>query len=259
MGSQTFTSPEAAVPAVTGENTGGGFGVSGVSDTGIGVNGKCSTSSPGVQGVSDTGHGVHGESRTNHAVHGESAAGRGVVGISQTFVGVTGESTSNDGVLGTSISGVGVHGKGGQLAGLFQGDVKIEGKILAPGGDLEQRIAQLERQVVTNFGAPITSPVTRPNLTVVRQLRRDELAADEPPGAHLFEVQGRDFLHRTTVSFAFSIAQVWISMVLKGRGSLLVDIQSSPKEMDRFSLGESKSVVGQGTGCKLRLATAVAI
>jgi hypothetical protein len=110
MASQTFVSAQLAVPAVTGQNSGGGFGVSGVSNTGVGVNGTCSGGNSGVAGVSDTGHGVHGESRTNHAVHGESLAGRGVVGISQTFVGVTGQSTSNDGVFGTSQSGIGVHG-----------------------------------------------------------------------------------------------------------------------------------------------------
>ena len=96
MGSQSFTSPD-DVAAVKGENTGGGFGVSGVSNT-------------------------------NHAVHGESAAGRGVVGVSQTFVGVSGFSTSLDGVFGQSDTGVGVHGKGGKLAGLFDGDIQVNGK-----------------------------------------------------------------------------------------------------------------------------------
>jgi hypothetical protein len=107
----SFTSADAGVPAVIGQNTAGGVGMSGVSDQGAGLSGQCLGNAPGVQGVSDTGHGVHGESRTNHAVHGESSAGRGVVGISQTFVGVTGQSTSGDGVLGTSTTGIGVNGK----------------------------------------------------------------------------------------------------------------------------------------------------
>jgi hypothetical protein len=117
--------------AVHGESE-AGRGVVGISKTFVGVTGM-STSNDGVFGSSDTGIGVQGTSRTNHAVHGESAAGRGVVGISQTFVGVTGTSTSNDGVLGTSTSGIGVHGKGGQLAGLFEGDVTVTGKITVQG------------------------------------------------------------------------------------------------------------------------------
>jgi hypothetical protein len=171
MGSQTFDS-STAVAAVSGTNTDGGFGVSGVSNTnhavhgessagrgvvgisvtfvgvtgqstsgdavlgisesGIGVHGRCNGGNFGVAGVSDTNHGVHGESRTNHAVHGESAAGRGVVGISQTFVGTTGESTSGDGVLGISQNGIGVHGKGGKLAGFFEGDIRVTGLVDCP-------------------------------------------------------------------------------------------------------------------------------
>jgi hypothetical protein len=99
-----FDSSSDTVAAVTGTNTAGGFGVSGVSNT-------------------------------NHAVHGESSAGRGVVGISQTFVGVTGESTSNDGVFGTSKSGIGVHGQGGQFAGFFEGPVQVNGDIRAESPD----------------------------------------------------------------------------------------------------------------------------
>ena len=135
MENLTGNSANPTIPAVSGENTAGGLGITGVSDTGIGVQGECKGSSPGVFGQSDTGIGVQGTSRTNHAVHGESAAGRGVVGISQTFVGVTGISTSLDGVLGTSVTGIGVHGKGGKLAGFFEGDVEITGDIQLPNAD----------------------------------------------------------------------------------------------------------------------------
>jgi len=117
--------------AVHGESV-AGRGVVGISTTFVGVTGL-STSNDGVFGGSDTGIGVQGTSKTNHAVHGESVAGRGVVGISTTFVGVTGMSTSNDAVLGISTSGIGVHGKGGQLAGLFEGDVTVTGKITVQG------------------------------------------------------------------------------------------------------------------------------
>lgn len=119
--SQTFV-------GVTGEST-SNDGVFGTSQTGIGVRGTCTGNNFGVAGFSDIAHGVHGESRTNHAVHGESPEGRGVIGISQSFIGTTGQSTTNDGVLGISTSGIGVHGKGGKLAGFFEGDVVVTGDI----------------------------------------------------------------------------------------------------------------------------------
>jgi hypothetical protein len=114
-----------------------GVGVSGESNSNTGVWGKSSGSSPGVQGDSVSGAGVLGNATTNHGVHGESISGRGVVGISQSFVGVTGtckNGVGGIGVAGDSIAGIGVFGSGGQLAGLFQGDVKVTGKIDCPTG-----------------------------------------------------------------------------------------------------------------------------
>ena len=61
------------------------------------------------------------------AIHGENPVGQGVVGNSQSSIGVTGESKSSNGVFGLSAEGIGVHGKGGTLAGLFEGHLQVIG------------------------------------------------------------------------------------------------------------------------------------
>ncbi|MEJ7680535.1 MAG: hypothetical protein WKG06_22320 [Segetibacter sp.] len=127
----------------------------GVSKAGQGVWGK-SVSSTGVVGETTTGWGVSGESQTQFGVVGishESAGvkgvserGRGTEGVSTESEGVVGFSTKSTGVLGqadgagngvegTSKLGIGVFGKGGRLAGLFQGDVEVTGDIRLTGGN----------------------------------------------------------------------------------------------------------------------------
>jgi len=129
------------------------------------------------------------------------------------------------GVYGHSERSIAIYGESPVFAGYFQGDVHIEGNLtvaenLSTHGrsinellqqfdalqselqQLQQRIAELADPGPTNFGAPINSPVTRPNLAV-RQLRRDELASDEPLETRYFEVQGSGFLHGTTVVIRF--------------------------------------------------------
>ena len=122
---------------------------------GSGVQGEAEKGT-GVVGISKTGVGVFGESQGFEGVHGVShAAGHGaVVGFNDqtggTGVfgtgpgrGVWGQSTGNDfgvvgnsvggiGVIGTSQNDVGVHGKGGRLAGFFEGDVEVTGKLVTP-------------------------------------------------------------------------------------------------------------------------------
>jgi hypothetical protein len=154
------------VPAVVGRDTGeGGFGVQGISQSGHGVHGD-STGSRGVFGKSASNDGVHGESDTGNGVFGFGR--RGVVGESPTFQGVFGHSTENAGVVGESekfhavfgIShdvhnagvfgtndrggfgvigvsdlGIGVSGKGGSLAGRFEGDVEVTGDIRLTNAD----------------------------------------------------------------------------------------------------------------------------
>jgi hypothetical protein len=51
---------------------------------------------------------------------------------------VHGTSKGGDGVFGESKVGVGVHGKGGRLAGFFEGDVEVKGDILLTNADLAE-------------------------------------------------------------------------------------------------------------------------
>src|SRR5688572_24797899 len=53
-------------------------------------------------------------------------------------VGVNGD--SGDGVLGVSTNGVGVHGRGGRLAGLFEGNIEVTGNIDVTGPDSDIRL-----------------------------------------------------------------------------------------------------------------------
>jgi hypothetical protein len=159
------TSNDPGVAALTGEHTAGqaaiigqsneGRGVLGVSETGQGVWGH-SVSSTGVVGVStsgwavsggsETGYGVAGQSKQSAGVRGTSEAGRGTEGVSTDSEGVVGFSKKSTGVwgqadgagtgvLGTSNSGVGIHGKGGRLAGFFEGDVEVTGDIRLANAD----------------------------------------------------------------------------------------------------------------------------
>jgi hypothetical protein len=109
----------------------------------------------GVQGENEAGDGVHGKGR--RGVVGESQSFRGVFGWSFDNAGVVGESTNlhgvfgichnpngggvfgtNDkpggfGVIGVSDAGIGISGKGGVLAGHFEGNVEVTGTITAHG------------------------------------------------------------------------------------------------------------------------------
>ena len=147
----------AAVAAVSGENSGGGDGVKGeskggkgngvhgISDAGFGLLGE-STSGRGVVATSDTDYGLRAASRTSAGIRGSSVEGRGVEGWATKSEGVVGISTEGNGVwgqtdgagtgvLGTSKNGIGVYGKGGKLAGFFEGDVIVTGDLQLNNGD----------------------------------------------------------------------------------------------------------------------------
>ena len=114
---------------VMGVNDNGGWGVTGRSSTNTGVSGE-SVSGIGVHGTGHTG--VFGESKDFVGVSGLShdPNNAGVMGVNDKGGwGVTGRSSTNTGVSGESVSGVGVHGKGGRLAGLFEGGVQIIGDL----------------------------------------------------------------------------------------------------------------------------------
>jgi hypothetical protein len=90
--------------------------------------------------------GVSGESQLFPGVRGHSVNGRGTEGFSDNLEGVAGISKQSTGVLGISeaggagvigqsASGIGVHGKGGRLAGFFEGDVEVTGDIRLANAD----------------------------------------------------------------------------------------------------------------------------
>ena len=129
---------EAAGSGVVGQSK-VGRGVHGFSESGDGVFG---TGRRGVVGESQTFQGVFGKSGDNAGVVGESEKFHAVFGISHDSNnggvfgandnggwGVIGRSDSNTGVSGESKTGVGVHGKGGHLAGFFEGNVEVTGDI----------------------------------------------------------------------------------------------------------------------------------
>jgi hypothetical protein len=142
---------------VYGRNTmGTGNGVIGYSDNGRGVWGHSnrtgdgvlgeSVDGRGVSGVSQTSYGIRGHSNKIAGIRGSSDESRGVEGWATNSEGVVGISTNGNGVwgqtegvgtgvLGTSKSGIGVHGKGGQLAGFFEGDVEVTGDIRLANAD----------------------------------------------------------------------------------------------------------------------------
>ncbi len=134
-----------AIPGLKGLNT-SGEGVRGVSSAQfhggvVGTNdNQTDTAGPGVYGESIMGEGVRGvshaqfhggvvgtkDNQTDTAgpgVYGESSNGEGVRGV--------GHSSNHGAVVGTNDNpnGIGVFGKGGRLAGQFEGDVEVTGKV----------------------------------------------------------------------------------------------------------------------------------
>src|SRR4051794_7447156 len=93
--------------------------------TAIGVLGEGGAGFPGVPGPGAIGRTAIGVMGTSGDPFGAGVFGKNAAGGN----GVMGQSASGDGVLGISGSGVGVHGKGARLAGLFEGDVTITGKL----------------------------------------------------------------------------------------------------------------------------------
>ena len=151
-------------------------GVFGSTSTGRGVYGNATGSGGvGVFGQSSGGNGVEGSSPGGTAVYGNgilgvfgqgNQGGSGVYGNSSTGAGVFGQSGSGDAVYGTSTSGTGVHGvgsgvgvfgeagsygviargsvgiyaaptTGNTIAGLFGGNVQINGNLTKSSGSFK--------------------------------------------------------------------------------------------------------------------------
>src|SRR6185295_692400 len=99
-----------------GENIGGGYGVSGSTNSGgltsaspAGVWGHNFGFGFGVKGTS-MGVGIYGSTTNGIGVKGESSTGVGVTGESPDGYGVRGDSSAGYGVVGSTISGTGVYG-----------------------------------------------------------------------------------------------------------------------------------------------------
>jgi hypothetical protein len=146
-------STDVNVPGILGNNTaaGNGVGVDGRSATGLGVIGR-STSGTGLYGTSTSGPGAFAQSSTDNGVRGLSHGTDGIAGFSDAQGGhsgvygnndlpdgngVTGTSTNGRGIMGLSANNIGVYAKGGQFAGVFDGNVQINGSVtIASGGDI---------------------------------------------------------------------------------------------------------------------------
>ena len=163
---------------VIGINDGHGWGVTGRSDK-VGVSGR----NPRGDGVVGTGQrGVVGSS--------QNQGGVGVFGFSETYIGVVAESNQfhgvrastvgkdsagvfgvNDrvgwgvigkcdaftGVSGQSANGVGVHGQGGQLAGFFEGAVRVNGELYVQN---DRSAVRVDGPVLITGSTEINGPFT---------------------------------------------------------------------------------------------------
>ncbi|MDF0668138.1 MAG: hypothetical protein P0119_19005 [Nitrospira sp.] len=129
------------------------FGVAGISKASVGVHGEStggvgvigkSSEGRGIEGWSKTQYGVAGESQASAGVRGTSAQGRGVEGWSNDNWGVAGFSKSSIGLHGESETGIGIVGKGGRLAGLFEGDIEVTGDIRLTNADCAEDFDVME-------------------------------------------------------------------------------------------------------------------
>lgn len=126
-------------------------GVIGINDAGgFGVIGRGRV---GVTGESETFQGVLGTSQDNAGVVGESAKFHAVFGISHDAnnAGVFGTNDKGGfGVIGVSEQGIGISGRGGTLAGSFEGNVEVTGDLSVQGHSIIQllkRIEELEKRL----------------------------------------------------------------------------------------------------------------
>jgi hypothetical protein len=132
-------------PTITGEALGPGANdaVYGNSPNGTGVHGSSSGgSTSGVLGENTgAGVGVTGSSVTGTGVHGSSSGG--------STSGVLGENTgAGVGVTGSSVSGNGIHASSGSgNAGLFDGNVQVNGTLTIRTVDVAEAITQLTNRI----------------------------------------------------------------------------------------------------------------
>jgi hypothetical protein len=199
---------------VVGENGGSGAGVLGKSAKGRGVYGE-SESGQGVWGFSQSDNGVVGENGGSGAgVLGKSAKGRGVYGESESGQGLWGSSQSDSGVVGVSGTGVGVFGKGGRVAGHFEGHVEVTGNINC-------------REKVTCFDVSLIGGDCAEEFDVVQ--------ADliEPGTVMVLSESGK--LHRSQQAYDKRVAGV-VSGAGNFKPGILLDKKQSNSESDRLPI-----------------------
>ncbi len=197
------------------------------------VSGSNSADGDGVLG--DTSHGgvgVHGQGDAGTGVLGECNAGRGVAGLSKT--------------------GIGVYGKGGQFAGLFEGDVEIIGNLVIQGVSIQtwiQRLQELEAASgITNAGLPVTRPAARPSITV-------EQGSPASGGGTTFTIRGGGFLSESPIDLQVAKVRTEPTVIrdeLSDRnGALFIGSRSiacQPGDLLTFSATDRRTDLNDLTG-----------
>jgi hypothetical protein len=123
---------------VFGTCDGPGFGVIGTCNSGPGVRGQ-SVSGRGMEAASDTNYGLRSSSRTFAGIRTSSVDSPGIESNSINSHGILATCDgAGTGVVGLSKTGIGVHGKGGKLAGFFEGDVEVTGDVRCLGADFAE-------------------------------------------------------------------------------------------------------------------------
>jgi hypothetical protein len=135
--------------------------------------------------------------------------GNGVFGLSTVpnASGVFGANNNGGtGVFGISVKGVGIRGVG-QIAGHFDGNVEIGGKLTVNGIDVVQLLLSLQQMV----SPPSGTPPGKPNITVTSE------------GSGKFTVSGTAFLPSKTVHIRVvdqALNNVWFDQSSDSAGHL---------------------------------------
>ena len=232
-------------------------GVLGSTQTGTGVYGNASSSGGvGVFGKSAGGNGVEGSSPGGTAVYGNgilgvfgqgNSGGSGVYGNSSTGVGVWGDSGNSDGVYGHSTNGAGVHGKGSgvgvfaegssygitaygsvgiyaaptagnTIAGLFGGNVQIQGNLTKSSGSfkIDHPLDPANKYLSHSFvESPDMMNIYNGNITTDK---KGYATVSMPP---YFSALNRDFRYQLTC-IGGDFAQAIVARKLNGKNQFTV-------------------------------------
>jgi hypothetical protein len=170
---------------VDGVDDGIGYGVSGKSDSWI-----------GVKGQSNSGYGVNGESNSFHGVVGNSQKGVGVLGVSKSSDGVAGSSDDGYGVTGSSGNSAGLYGQSiNDYAAVLDGKVKITGNLEKAGGSfkIDHPLDPANKYLCHSF---VESPDMKNVYDGVVELDRKGKAEIEIPD--WFGILNKDFRYQLT-------------------------------------------------------------